>query len=112
MDPADVHPATTIQPRTVQAALPASGEVREVGDTDQALVERFLHAEHCFQSLLDECVSARPALGRTRLTAMTDFLEDAAWRGVDALEALQARPAQAVQAAVLALSSPVRGASA
>jgi hypothetical protein len=113
MDPADVRPVTAIQPRPAPADAPVSDET---GACDQALVERFLTAEHRFQDLLDECVAARPALGRSRLTAMTDFLDDAAWRGVDALEALQARPAQAVhaavQAAVRAVNPPVRGASA
>lgn len=90
------------RPADVTAAVPApdaAGEAPPVGEA--ALVAQFLAAEQRFQLLLDDCVAGQPALSRQRLAALSGFLDDAAWRGVEALETLQQRPVRDVAAAVL-----------
>lgn len=86
------------RPADVTAAVPAP-PAAPVGEA--ALVAQFLAAEQRFQLLLDDCVAGRPALSRQRLAALSGFLDDAAWRGVEALETLQQRPVHDVAAAVL-----------
>lgn len=86
------------RPADVTAAVPAP-PANPVGEA--ALVAQFLAAEQRFQLLLDDCVAGRPALSRQRLAALSGFLDDAAWRGIEALETLQQRPVRDVAAAVL-----------